>query len=417
MLALEPVRDHPVRRPVLGLRPRRPAGPGRPARRPGVPVLGICYGFQLMVRDLGGRGPAYRNGGVRGHRPAARPMPPACCSTACPAQQRVWMSHGDTCAAPPPGFAVTATTAGHARWPPPRHLTGSCTACSSIPEVLHTEHGMAMLRSFLAAAGCKPTWTMRGVIEEQTERIAAQVGSGRAICGLSGGVDSAVAAALVQRAIGDRLTCVFVDHGLLRDRRGRAGREGLRRRYRRRAQGRRRRRRSSSARWPASATRSRSARSSGGSSSGRSSRPRARYRRCGQTRPRSWSRARCTPTWWSRAAAPARPTSSRTTTSADCPDDLKFELVEPLRDLFKDEVRQVGTRARAAGRDRLAAAVPRPRPGDQDRRRGHRRAAAHRRRAADAIARAELSAAGPGPADLAVPGRAAGRRALRRRPG
>jgi GMP synthase (glutamine-hydrolysing) len=84
------------------------------------------------------------------------------------------------------------------------------------PEVLHTAHGMEMLRQFLAAAGCRPNWTMRGVIEEQTERIAAQVGDGHAICGLSGGVDSAVAAALVQRAIGDRLSCVFVDHGLLR---------------------------------------------------------------------------------------------------------------------------------------------------------------------------------------------------------
>jgi GMP synthase (glutamine-hydrolysing) len=132
-----------------------------------------------------------------------------------PAQQQVWMSHGDTCAAAPPGFTVTARTAGTpvaAAEDPARGLFG----VQFHPEVLHTAHGMEMLRSFLAAAGCRQTWTMRGVIDEQTERIAAQVGDGYAICGLSGGVDSAVAAALVQRAIGDRLSCVFVDHGLLR---------------------------------------------------------------------------------------------------------------------------------------------------------------------------------------------------------
>jgi GMP synthase (glutamine-hydrolysing) len=132
-----------------------------------------------------------------------------------PARQQVWMSHGDTCAAPPAGFTVTARTAGTpvaAAEDPARALYGM----QFHPEVLHSAHGMEMLRHFLAAAGCRPTWTTRGVIEEQTERIAAQVGDGYAICGLSGGVDSAVAAALVQRAIGDRLSCVFVDHGLLR---------------------------------------------------------------------------------------------------------------------------------------------------------------------------------------------------------
>ena len=84
------------------------------------------------------------------------------------------------------------------------------------PEVMHTDQGTRILRRFLAAAGCRPTWTMLNIVEEQIEQIREQVGGGRAICGLSGGVDSAVAAALVQRAIGDRLTCVFVDHGLLR---------------------------------------------------------------------------------------------------------------------------------------------------------------------------------------------------------
>jgi len=132
----------------------------------------------------------------------------------------VWMSHGDTAVVAPPGFTVTAATAASAvagMEDPARGLYG----VQFHPEVLHTEHGMEVLRAFLAAAGCRPEWTMRSIIDEQVARIRAQVGGARAICGLSGGVDSAVAAALVQRAIGSRLTCVFVDHGLLRQ--GEAG--------------------------------------------------------------------------------------------------------------------------------------------------------------------------------------------------
>jgi GMP synthase (glutamine-hydrolysing) len=180
----------------------------------GIPILGICYGFQLMVSDLGGT--VRRTGG--GEYGATALDVPAAGGTllaGLPARQQVWMSHGDTCAGAPPGFAVTATTAGTpvaAAEDQARRLYG----VQFHPEVLHTAHGLEILRRFLAAAGCRPTWTMRGVIEEQTERIAAQVGDGHAICGLSGGVDSAVAAALVQQAIGQRLSCVFVDHGLLR---------------------------------------------------------------------------------------------------------------------------------------------------------------------------------------------------------
>jgi GMP synthase (glutamine-hydrolysing) len=233
----------------------------------GIPVLGICYGFQLMVSGLGGRvertgggeygatelellppGPpdAARDGtvadgpaadgtaadgtaadGTAADRTAADAADAAGTARAggallggallggLPGRQQVWMSHGDSCAVAPPGFAVTARTAATpvaAAEDPGRRLYG----VQFHPEVAHTEHGMAVLRAFLAAAGCRPTWTTSGVIEEQVERIREQVGSGRAICGLSGGVDSAVAAALVQRAIGSRLTCVFVDHGLLR---------------------------------------------------------------------------------------------------------------------------------------------------------------------------------------------------------
>ena len=218
---------------ILSGGPASVYAPGTPAApagllAAGVPVLGICYGFQLMMAGLGGRvehtgsgeygatalellapGPPDETGAAAGAGAGGRLL------GGLPVRQQVWMSHGDTCAAAPPGFTVTARTAATlvaAAEDPRRGLYG----VQFHPEVAHTEHGMAVLRAFLAAAGCRPTWTMRGVIEEQVERIREQVGPGRAICGLSGGVDSAVAATLVQRAIGSRLTCVFVDHGLLR---------------------------------------------------------------------------------------------------------------------------------------------------------------------------------------------------------
>jgi GMP synthase (glutamine-hydrolysing) len=184
----------------------------------GVPVLGICYGFQLMVRDLGGevaRTGAGEYGAATLTSADSADEGSGVLLAGLPAAQQVWMSHGDTCMRPPPGFAVTASTQGT----PVASAEDASRGLYGMqfhPEVVHSEHGMAMLRQFLAAAGCRGDWTMSNVIEEQTELIRAQVGTGHAICGLSGGVDSAVAAALVQRAIGKQLTCVFVDHGLLR---------------------------------------------------------------------------------------------------------------------------------------------------------------------------------------------------------
>jgi GMP synthase (glutamine-hydrolysing) len=188
-----------------------PAPPGLLAA--GLPVLGICYGFQLMVAGLGGT--VERTGAAEYGATELDLLEGGTLLSGTPAQQRVWMSHGDTCTAAPPGFAVTARTAAT----PVAAVEDAARRMFGVqfhPEVMHTEHGTRLLRRFLELAGCRPSWTMLNIVEEQIERIREQVGGGHAICGLSGGVDSAVAAALVQRAIGDRLTCVFVDHGLLR---------------------------------------------------------------------------------------------------------------------------------------------------------------------------------------------------------
>ncbi len=178
----------------------------------GVPVLGICYGFQLMVAGLGG---AVERTGAAEYGATVLANTGGVLLAGTPKSQRVWMSHGDTCTAAPPGFAVTARTEATPA-AAVENTTDRLFGVQFHPEVLHTEHGARILGRFLELAGCRPSWTMLNIVEEQVTAIREQVGDGRAICGLSGGVDSAVAAALVQRAIGDRLTCVFVDHGLLR---------------------------------------------------------------------------------------------------------------------------------------------------------------------------------------------------------
>ena len=188
-----------------------PAPPGLLAA--GVPVLGICYGFQLLVAELGGT--VERTGLAEYGATALESTGASRLLSGTPGKQQVWMSHGDTCTAAPPGFRVTARTAATpvaAVEDPARRLFG----VQFHPEVVHTEYGTRVLARFLELAGCRPSWTMLNIVEDLLDTIREQVGGGRAICGLSGGVDSAVAAALVQRAIGDRLTCVFVDHGLLR---------------------------------------------------------------------------------------------------------------------------------------------------------------------------------------------------------
>jgi GMP synthase (glutamine-hydrolysing) len=180
----------------------------------GVPTLGICYGHQAMALALGGH--VEPTGVAEYGGTPLRVADAGVLFSGLPAEQQVWMSHGDTVTAAPPGFQVTAST--------------PVTPVASIedrerglygvqfhPEVLHSERGLDVLRRFLYdGAGCRPTWTMVNIVDEAVESVRAQVGGSRVVCGLSGGVDSAVAAALVHRAVGDQLTCVFVDHGLLR---------------------------------------------------------------------------------------------------------------------------------------------------------------------------------------------------------
>jgi len=180
----------------------------------GVPVLGICYGMQLLARALGGRIERAEVGEFGRSELTVAENGRLLAGT--PAAQTCWMSHRDTVFSPPPGFAALASSSAS----PVAAFESTERGIYGIqfhPEVVHTPYGQQVLTTFLEdVCGCERTWSATSVIEEQIERIRAQVGEGRAICGLSGGVDSSVAALLVHRAIGDRLTCVFVDHGLMR---------------------------------------------------------------------------------------------------------------------------------------------------------------------------------------------------------
>jgi GMP synthase (glutamine-hydrolysing) len=178
-----------------------------------VPVFGICYGFQAMARALGGT-VAHTGGREFGGTPVS--VSDSVLFRGLPAEQNVWMSHGDCVTVAPEGFVVTAQSPG-APIAGFEHVAARRAGVQFHPEVAHTAHGQRMLERFLhEIAGIEPTWTNANIIEEQVAAIRARVGDKEVICGLSGGVDSAVAAALVHKAVGDQLTCVFVDHGLLR---------------------------------------------------------------------------------------------------------------------------------------------------------------------------------------------------------
>jgi GMP synthase (glutamine-hydrolysing) len=222
-VGVEEVRKRRPKGLILSGGPSSVYADGAPALEPellalGIPVLGICYGMQLIARELGGRVEGAEVGEFGRSQLTVSEQGRLLAGT--PGQQSCWMSHRDTVFAPPPGFSALAAS-----------TESPVAAFESVergiygiqfhPEVVHTPYGQQVLTNFLEdICGCERTWSAASVIEEQIERIRAQVGDGRAICGLSGGVDSSVAALLVHRAIGDRLTCVFVDHGLMRKNEG-----------------------------------------------------------------------------------------------------------------------------------------------------------------------------------------------------
>jgi GMP synthase (glutamine-hydrolysing) len=211
-----------ARRPkaiILSGGPQSVYAPGAPQVDPelfdsDVPTLGICYGFQAMARALGGD--VARTGLSEFGRTQATITEPGILLADLPRSLRVWMSHGDSVAATPAGFRSLASTAGA----PIAAFEDSERGFAGVqwhPEVLHSQAGQLVLERFLYdIAHCTPDWTPANIVEDSVLAIQEEVGDKHLICGLSGGVDSAVAAALVQRAVGNQLTCVFVDHGLLR---------------------------------------------------------------------------------------------------------------------------------------------------------------------------------------------------------
>jgi GMP synthase (glutamine-hydrolysing) len=392
-----PVADIVARKPAALILSGGPASvyePGAPSVDPelfatGVPVLGLCYGFQAMACALGGE---VAPDGTREYGRTELTVTPTAGALhdGLPTRHPVWMSHGDSVVRAPAGFTVTAASeraAVAAFEDPERRLAG----VQYHPEVGHSPHGQEVLRRFLHEfAGISPGWTTSSIIDDTVVAVRARIGGGRAVCGLSGGVDSAVAAALVQRAIGDRLTCVFVDHGLLRTgERAQVERDFVA---------------ATGARLHTVDARARFLTALAGVTD-----PEEKRRRIGREFIRVFEAATAEVAAEDRVDFLVQGTlypdvvesggGSGTATIKShhnvggLPDDLEFELVEPLRALFKDEVRRVGTELGLP--ETIVSRQPFPGPGLGIRIIGEVTAdRLETLRAADAVTREELSAAG-----------------------
>lgn len=319
----------------------------------GIPVLGICYGMQLIARELGGEVQGAEIGEFGRSQLTVAEHGRLLAGT--PDEQSCWMSHRDTVFAPPPGFTPLASSTAS----PVAAFESTERGVYGIqfhPEVVHTPYGQHVLTNFLEnVCGCERNWSAASVIDEQIERIRAQVGDGRAICGLSGGVDSSVAALLVHRAIGDRLTCVFVDHGLMRKNEGAQVISAFRDHFH----------------VPLVAVDAEDrflARLKGVSD------PEEKRKRIGAEFIRVFEEEAARlegvsflvqGTLYSDVIESGGGTGAATIKShhnvGGLPEDLEFELVEPLRTLFKDEVRAVG--AELGLPERLVWRQPFPGPG------------------------------------------------------